>query len=69
LRWLIQRGISVIPKSVRRERIVENADIWNFELTKENMDAITTLDANKSAFFNHRDPKIIAEWVARKFSL
>ncbi|TRW27588.1 aldo/keto reductase [Flavobacterium zepuense] len=69
LRWLIQRGIAVIPKSVRQERIIENADIWNFELTSADMDAISELDKNQSAFFDHRDPQIISKWIPRKFRL
>lgn len=66
LRWLIQRGISVIPKSIHKERIIENFTIWDFELTNEDMDAISILDNNKSAFFDHRDPEIIARWAKRK---
>ncbi|QEE51001.1 aldo/keto reductase [Flavobacterium alkalisoli] len=66
LRWLIQRGIAVIPKSVHRERLMENYDIWDFTLTLENMEAIADLDTRQSAFFNHRDPTIIARWAGRK---
>lgn len=66
LRWLIQRKIAVIPKSVSKERIMENADIWDFVLTTADMDAISWLDLNRSAFFDHRDPSIIARWVPRK---
>lgn len=66
LRWLIQRGITVIPKSVRRERIIENFEIWNFELDKEDMATIATLDKNESVFFNHRDPEIITRWTQRR---
>jgi 2,5-diketo-D-gluconate reductase A len=69
LRWLIQRGIAVIPKSVSKERIIENADIWNFELTPADMGAITALDLKRSAFFDHRDPEIISKWVPRKINL
>lgn len=59
LRWLTQRGIVVIPKSVRRERIVENFNIFDFELSQEDMDAIVALDTNQSLFFDHRDPKMV----------
>lgn len=64
LRWLIQRGIAVIPKSVREERMVENADIWDFELGTKDMEAIATLDMGKSVFFDHRDPET-AEWLTK----
>ncbi len=64
LRWLIQQGIAVIPKSVRKDRMVENYNVWDFELSKEDMEAITTLDTGKSVFFDHRDPEI-AEWLTK----
>lgn len=64
LRWLIQRGVAVIPKSVREERMVENADIWDFELTSEDIDAIARLDTGKSVFFDHRDPET-ADWLTK----
>lgn len=64
LRWLIQRGIAVIPKSVHEERMVENADIWDFELGTKDMEAIATLDTYKSVFFDHRDPET-AEWLTK----
>jgi len=64
LRWLIQRGVAVIPKSVREERMVENADIWDFELGTMDMEAIATLDTGKSVFFDHRDPET-AEWLTK----
>ena len=64
LRWLIQRGVAVIPKSVREERMVENADIWDFELGTKDMEAIATLDTGKSVFFDHRDPET-AEWLTK----
>ena len=59
LRWLTQRGVVAIPKSVRKERIVENFRIFDFELSPEDMDAIVTLNTKQSAFFDHRDPKMV----------
>ena len=59
LRWLTQRDIIVIPKSVRKERMAENFDIFNFELTQEEMDAIRQLDTGASLFFDHRDPAMV----------
>src|SRR6476469_720326 len=59
LRWLTQRGVVVIPKSVRSERIVENFDIFDFELSPEDMDAIVTLDTKTSLFFDHRNPEMV----------
>ena len=59
LRWLTQRNIIVIPKSVRRARMAENFDIFNFELAQEDMDAIRQLDSGTSLFFDHRDPAMV----------
>lgn len=59
LRWQQQRGIVAIPKSVHAERIQENMDIFDFELTDEDMDAIATLDRAVSSFFDHRDPETV----------
>lgn len=62
LRWLIQQGIGVIPKSVREERMIENLNVTDFELNKEDLYAIATLDTGKSVFFDDRDPEI-ADWL------
>jgi len=62
LRWLIQRGIAVIPKSVSKERILENSQVWDFELSADDLQAIATLDTNKSVFFDHRDPETV-KWL------
>jgi 2,5-diketo-D-gluconate reductase A len=59
LRWLTQRGVVAIPKSVRKERMVENINIFDFELSQEDMDAIATLDTKTSSFFDHRDPQMV----------
>jgi diketogulonate reductase-like aldo/keto reductase len=59
LRWLTQRGVVVIPKSVHKERIIENFNIFDFELSQEDMAAIVTLDTKVSSFFDHRDPKMV----------
>ena len=60
LRWLIQRGVVVIPKSVRAERMAENIDVFGFELTEEEMAAVAALDTGASLFFDHRDPAVVS---------
>ncbi|MDE6783600.1 MAG: aldo/keto reductase [Paramuribaculum sp.] len=59
LRWLTQRGIIVIPKSVHVERMEQNLDILNFTLSEEDMAAIARLDTRKSLFFDHHDPEVV----------
>jgi diketogulonate reductase-like aldo/keto reductase len=59
LRWLTQRGIVAIPKSVRRDRMAENFAIFDFDLQPGDMQAISGLDTGKSAFFDHRDPEVV----------
>ena len=56
LRWLTQRGVIAIPKSTRRERMEENFNVFDVELSPEDMQAIATLDTKTSSFFDHRDP-------------
>ena len=69
LRWLTQRGVVVIPKSVRKERIVENFNIFDFELSSEDMDAIKALDTKVSSFFDHRDPAMVKWLGTRKLDI
>lgn len=59
LRWLIQRNVVVIPKSIRKERMIENFNIFDFELSTKDMLQIKTLDTGRSLFFDHRDPTIV----------
>jgi 2,5-diketo-D-gluconate reductase A len=68
LRWQTQRGIVAIPKSVRKERMEENLNIFDFELTTEDMDAIKSLDTKASSFFDHRDPAMVKWLGERKLS-
>lgn len=69
LRWLTQRGVVAIPKSVKKERIRENFNIFDFELSAEDMETIATLDQKVSSFFDHRDPAIIRWMGERKLEL
>ena len=59
LRWFIQRGIIVIPKSVRPERMAENLDIFDFELSETDMAAIATLGGDVSLFIDHTSPEAV----------
>jgi 2,5-diketo-D-gluconate reductase A len=65
LRWLTQRGVVAIPKSVRKERMEENFSIFDFELSTEDMEAIKTLDTKTSSFFDHRDPAMV-KWIGER---
>ena len=64
LRWLTQRGVVAIPKSVRPERIAENFAVFDFELDPGDMAAIATLDQGVSSFFDHRDPAMV-KWLGQ----
>src|SRR5205085_5211326 len=62
IRWLTQRGVVAIPKSVRKERMEENFNVFDFQLSDEDMKLIQTLDQKESAFFDHRDPNMV-KWL------
>lgn len=68
LRWHIQRGIVVIPKSVHKERMEENLSVFDFSLTDEDMMRISGLDTATSSFFSHTDPEMV-EWFAKMVKL
>lgn len=68
LRWLTQRGVVAIPKSVRKERMVENFNIFDFELTSADMEMIKSLDTKTSQFFDHRDPNMVKALSEYKIS-
>ena len=65
LRWLLQRGIIVLSKSIRKERMIENISVFDFELSAEDMATITTLDTKTSSFFDHRDPAKV-KWLGER---
>ena len=69
LRWLTQRGIVVIPKSVHRERIIENFNTFDFELSTEDMNAIIALDTKASLFLDHRDPNVVKRFGNVKLNI
>lgn len=64
LRWHLQRGVVVIPKSTHLERMEQNLDVFDFTLSPEDMTAIAALDQNQSAFFSHQDPHMV-EWFVQ----
>lgn len=65
LRWVTQRGIIALAKSVRKERMLENISVLDFELSAEDMAAITTLNTKTSSFFDHRDPQMV-KWLGSR---
>ena len=65
LRWLVQRRIIALAKSTRKERMIENISVFDFELSAEDMAAVTTLDTKTSSFFDHRDPEMV-KWLGNR---
>ncbi len=65
MRWLVQRGVVALAKSVRKERMVENLSVFDFELDEADMALIESLETGQSAFFSHRDPAIV-KWMAER---
>jgi diketogulonate reductase-like aldo/keto reductase len=65
LSWVVQRGIVVLAKSVRKERMSENINVLDFELSAEDMAAITPLDTKTSSFFDHRNPEMV-KWLGNR---
>ncbi|KPI30298.1 2,5-didehydrogluconate reductase [Actinobacteria bacterium OK074] len=65
LRWLTQRDVIAIPKSVRPERMAENLDVFDFELTDDQLATIATLDTGASLFFDHHDPEMVT-WLSKR---
>ena len=65
LRYLIQRNVVVIPKTVTKERMIQNFDVFDFALTDEDMDAVLTLNQGESLFFSHYDPDLVKTLTKR----
>jgi len=65
IRWLIQRGVVAIPKSVHKERMDENFNVFDFVLSADDMESIKTLNTSKSSFFDHRDP-VMVKWLGER---
>jgi 2,5-diketo-D-gluconate reductase A len=65
LRWIVQRGIIALAKTTRKERMIENTSVFDFELTTEDLAAITTLDTRTSSFFDHRNPEMV-KWLGER---
>lgn len=65
LRWVLQRGIVALSKTTRKERMAENIDVFDFELSAADMTAVATLDAKTSSFFDHRDPNMV-KWLGER---
>ena len=69
LRWLVQRGIVALAKTVKRERMEENLDVFDFTLSVEDTAAIATLETGASSFFSHQDPAMVKWMASRKLDI
>lgn len=69
IRWVVQRGIIALAKSTRKERMIENISVFDFELSAEDMAAIATLDTKTSSFFDHRNPEMVKWLGTRKLDI
>jgi 2,5-diketo-D-gluconate reductase A len=69
LRWVVQLGVVPLAKSVRKERMVENLAIFDFDLDVDDITRIGTLDTGTSSFFSHRDPSIVKRMSERKLDI
>jgi diketogulonate reductase-like aldo/keto reductase len=65
LRWILQRGIIALAKSTRKERMMENISVFDFELSAEDLAVIATLDTKTSGFFDHRNPEMV-KWLGNR---
>lgn len=65
IRWLVQRGVIALAKSTRKERMIENISVFDFELSADDMAAITTVDTKTTSFFDHRDPEKV-KWLGTR---
>jgi 2,5-diketo-D-gluconate reductase A len=69
LRWLLQRGVVAIPKSVRPDRMAENIDVFDFALNVEQMQQIAAMDTGTSLSFDHRDPAHVARLTSSRLDI
>jgi diketogulonate reductase-like aldo/keto reductase len=69
LRWLSQRGIAVLSKSVRKDRMAENFNVLDFDLSSEDIAAIAALETGTSSFFDHRDPEMVKRLSSRELDV
>jgi 2,5-diketo-D-gluconate reductase A len=69
LRWVVQRGIIALAKTTRKERMIENIRVFDFEISAEDVAAIATLDTKTSSFFDHRNPEMVKWLGSRKLDI